>query len=701
MMTRLLALCTLSSFACANAQIVSPDRALFLNAVKARLHAEPAYLQPIQVSSTPSLEADWRLLWDSDLMQVPGLDPFLKGRDATFSVALAYLASKETNIPFLATKGKRDEAFGYLVKSGHFWSAARKSEITLNAFFLDFGRRLVPEILDDKASCGSQGFLKFNQSESLFATSICEELQRVVSAERRDHVDQQLLLTEKRIGYELANSTKALLDRSTAHAGQPLLLVALGNLQNALRGDGISEIRTKEEALRTALRGFESPTQANETGSRPDAPTASPAKEELERSRALLLQTKNFEQEAEVKIVQESLERSLAENNLSEIDAQVRSLIVLDQALQQNISNNALAKTSGSNLERRPVSPDEVPENRKPSADRGKADDIERASWFDKFLTAAARRSDPKTIALFLLIAIGLDWIYCLIRGLNDTLVLYFDNTDAFISVVGPVLLVVFTVALVEDWRPLLIALFGSVGMLCVIWETWTSIRHNRSIFSGLAVGFFKLSFSFLWFLLLFGQIGRGSNKKQSAAEREREQALAIIIAWSLLMLMRRLINGSAVYEKKGWLRPGGGQEKHGVGDSETPSSTDKEQRSSSRASSYPPSSEPREEEFSTKNSGSSGSNEDCAKSRKSDGDQSSKSSNEPDVLNEAFCRKVLEVSANSGREEVRAVYRSKLAEYHPDKVAHLGPELRVLADRKTREIIDAFNYLDKNRCFR
>jgi preprotein translocase subunit Sec63 len=38
--------------------------------------------------------------------------------------------------------------------------------------------------------------------------------------------------------------------------------------------------------------------------------------------------------------------------------------------------------------------------------------------------------------------------------------------------------------------------------------------------------------------------------------------------------------------------------------------------------------------------------------------------------------------------------YRQRMAEYHPDKVAHLGPELRELAERKATEFNLAIKYI-------
>jgi predicted RNA-binding Zn-ribbon protein involved in translation (DUF1610 family) len=46
--------------------------------------------------------------------------------------------------------------------------------------------------------------------------------------------------------------------------------------------------------------------------------------------------------------------------------------------------------------------------------------------------------------------------------------------------------------------------------------------------------------------------------------------------------------------------------------------------------------------------------------------------------------------------EEVKFQYRKCMSEYHPDKVAHLGIDLRRLAEEKTKIYNDAYNILRK-----
>jgi DnaJ like chaperone protein len=51
----------------------------------------------------------------------------------------------------------------------------------------------------------------------------------------------------------------------------------------------------------------------------------------------------------------------------------------------------------------------------------------------------------------------------------------------------------------------------------------------------------------------------------------------------------------------------------------------------------------------------------------------------------------VLGVSAKASPEEIREAYRKLIAQYHPDKVASLGPEIREVAHRKSQQITEAY----------
>jgi hypothetical protein len=54
----------------------------------------------------------------------------------------------------------------------------------------------------------------------------------------------------------------------------------------------------------------------------------------------------------------------------------------------------------------------------------------------------------------------------------------------------------------------------------------------------------------------------------------------------------------------------------------------------------------------------------------------------------------VLGVEKTATMEEIKAAYRRLAGQYHPDKVTHLGEEFRVLAERKFKDIQEAYREL-------
>jgi len=54
----------------------------------------------------------------------------------------------------------------------------------------------------------------------------------------------------------------------------------------------------------------------------------------------------------------------------------------------------------------------------------------------------------------------------------------------------------------------------------------------------------------------------------------------------------------------------------------------------------------------------------------------------------------ILGIDASATGEEIRAAYRARMHEYHPDKVAHLGEALQSVAHRKSVEIQRAYEQL-------
>ncbi len=54
----------------------------------------------------------------------------------------------------------------------------------------------------------------------------------------------------------------------------------------------------------------------------------------------------------------------------------------------------------------------------------------------------------------------------------------------------------------------------------------------------------------------------------------------------------------------------------------------------------------------------------------------------------------ILGVSENATPEEIKQAYRKLANQYHPDKVAHLGKEFQTLAEKRFKEITNAYQIL-------
>lgn len=62
------------------------------------------------------------------------------------------------------------------------------------------------------------------------------------------------------------------------------------------------------------------------------------------------------------------------------------------------------------------------------------------------------------------------------------------------------------------------------------------------------------------------------------------------------------------------------------------------------------------------------------------------------DSLEECFS--ILGVTSGASSEELKGAYKRKMNEYHPDKVAHLGDKLKIVADVEAKRITTAYSRL-------
>lgn len=67
-----------------------------------------------------------------------------------------------------------------------------------------------------------------------------------------------------------------------------------------------------------------------------------------------------------------------------------------------------------------------------------------------------------------------------------------------------------------------------------------------------------------------------------------------------------------------------------------------------------------------------------------------------PAIGTEAYYASILGLKGKCSREDVKSAYRRLMADYHPDKVAHLGSELRELALKKAKALNEAYEFFRK-----
>lgn len=58
----------------------------------------------------------------------------------------------------------------------------------------------------------------------------------------------------------------------------------------------------------------------------------------------------------------------------------------------------------------------------------------------------------------------------------------------------------------------------------------------------------------------------------------------------------------------------------------------------------------------------------------------------------------VLGVRPDASPQEIKSAYRDKIAQYHPDRLEGMAPDLLALANERTRELNDAYARLRRRR---
>ena len=89
------------------------------------------------------------------------------------------------------------------------------------------------------------------------------------------------------------------------------------------------------------------------------------------------------------------------------------------------------------------------------------------------------------------------------------------------------------------------------------------------------------------------------------------------------------------------------------------------------------------------------------AKDKSSDSSKdNSTEKNEKKVFTLDDAYSILGLKSEATNDEIKSAYKQKVKEYHPDRVANLGEELKQLAEQKTQQINKSYEMLKKYRGF-
>lgn len=183
----------------------------------------------------------------------------------------------------------------------------------------------------------------------------------------------------------------------------------------------------------------------------------------------------------------------------------------------------------------------------------------------EKPLTPEEERQ--RSIAKSILLAFVIAYIVLLIGGVSNKFVIFYDKKDFFITVmvflspsIGFLLFWFFEPHGHQDADPptLLMQMFMYAGLaasaIFALWTVMLSVRHNRNIPLGIAIGLFKTVTAVLAFLVLLAfKPYSKTDTLGGAINRQREWGIFLLVIGLLGWLASKLINGERVYEAKGW----------------------------------------------------------------------------------------------------------------------------------------------------
>jgi hypothetical protein len=320
------------------------DRQAFLAAVKERFKSEPALME-LRSPYDPILRVESYTAktkgWQKDVMTIPAMSLPATGLNASFGIALAYLASEELRIPFSSGRGNAL----LVVDDGVLYH--RPATITIGGSFTNFADILLRTVFDERSSCSIQTpVFRGTPAESDFAKSICRDLKQVVADARNEFKDQRLLASEKENARTAIQRAQDLLKQVPRYGNAPLVEASITSLAASIEGNDLNEIRSKEQALVNGSRDVEQNVATQHASADALASARQAANRELTRTQNLLPQASGYSKREQVVSVQRSLENSVAGDDTEDIKAKTQALVAANRELDQFIGQQRSAATT-------------------------------------------------------------------------------------------------------------------------------------------------------------------------------------------------------------------------------------------------------------------------------------------------------------------------------------------------------------------
>ena len=242
-----------------SAQTRQFDRQTFLAAVKDRLKTQSEIMETRSDFDPLWSLDDRRTAWQNDIASIPGLTIPSSSGKASFGIALAYVASQESNVTFASRRG---DGLVHLVGADE-----SRLSISLDVRFRQFGQELLRAMFNEKLPCSSQGFFHYTAYEVQFANSICTDLKQTVADARREFAASGLKraqLAQAQAAAEAHRQAEQPLRKPSDEVNSRIAELPIQHTQQTQQTDAVNDAKARfdrlngeKETLTAALRGFE------------------------------------------------------------------------------------------------------------------------------------------------------------------------------------------------------------------------------------------------------------------------------------------------------------------------------------------------------------------------------------------------------------------------------------------------------------